>query len=70
MNPIHKISGKERRELRKHLAQLKRYRSRFWYIQDIETVYGNGMTKAEAEQEFTDLEKEIVEIEKQLAERI
>ena len=38
-----KISGKERRKLKKELSQLRTVIGKFWYYEDLEEVYGTGL---------------------------
>lgn len=38
----YKVSGKERRELKKELSLLKYHVRMFWFYEDIDRVYGCG----------------------------
>lgn len=70
MTPIHKISCKERRQLRKKLAALKDWRSKYWFMEDIDRVHGGGVTDERAHKDFEYLEAQIDMIEKLLKERV
>ena len=74
MNPTYKISGTERRKLKKELAILKRYVRYFWYYhqldKDMYFIHGCDssklMTDEEARKKVDKALAEISEIEKQL----
>ena len=64
------ISGKERRALKKELGQLKRSVKMFWYWEDVDRVYGGGMTDEEANAYLTKTKKEITLLENRLSKRL
>ena len=43
MSP-YKISGSERRKLKKELSELKYFVKMFWHYEDIDRVYGGGLS--------------------------
>lgn len=48
-DPRFKISGQARREKKKELGMLKRSVRMFWFFEDIDRVYGSGVSDEEAE---------------------
>jgi len=73
-NPTFKIYGKDRRELKKRLANLKSYVRTFWYERQLERDMfmffnsGNMLTDDEAQEKFDKANAEIAELEAKLAE--
>jgi len=73
-NPTFKIYGKDRRELKKRLANLKSYVRNFWYFHQLEKDMfmflksGNVMTDDEAQKKLDKANAEIAELEAKLAE--
>lgn len=63
-----RISGQERREKKKELSSLKSYVKNFWHYEDIERVYGGGSDDARCQQMIAKAEKEIRQLESELAE--
>jgi len=66
-NPIFVISGKERREVKKELNTLRRVIKMFWHLEDVDRVYGGGMSEKEAEDYLTKTKKEIEVLEEKLS---
>jgi hypothetical protein len=64
-----KISGLQRRQLKKELAELRLSLKLLYYHNDIDTVYGGGQTQEELEQTKLRWEKEIEEIKLKLNEQ-
>ena len=64
------ISGKERRALKKELNQLKRYLKMFWYYDDIDRVYGGGLSDEEIEIILAKTKKEILRLETELNSKV
>ena len=73
-NPTFKIYGKDRRELKKKLGELKSYVRTFWYERQLERDMfmflksGNMLTDDEAQKKFDKANAEIAELEAKLAE--
>ncbi len=63
------ISGKERIEQKKRLAELQRFVRMFWFYNDIDEVYGGGMDKDEAQKLLNQKELEIEILKANLARR-
>ena len=66
-NPIFVISGKERREVKKELNTLRKRVKLFWHWEDVDRVYGGGMSDEEAEEYLTKTKKEIELLEEKLS---
>jgi hypothetical protein len=64
------IFGKKRRALKKELGKLKRSVKTFWYWEDIDRVYGGGMTDEDANIYLTKTKKEITVLENKLSKRL
>ena len=64
-----KISGQNRRELKKQFNSLKRQRKMMYFYNDIDTVYGGGLSEKELEERKISLEKEIEQIQNKLNEQ-
>lgn len=60
------ISGKIRKQKKKELAELKRFVSNFWLHNDMDAVYGGGMSKEEADQLLQQKSKEAEQLENEL----
>ena len=60
------IHGKERRELKKRLSQLRLHVKMFWENENWERNFGGGMTDKEAEDYLNMRKKEIYDIETEL----
>ncbi len=58
-----KISGLERREKKKELAQLKFSLKNFWFIEDIDRVMGGGVDDKTCQKIIDNLERQILELE-------
>ena len=70
MNPIYKINGKERRELKKKLSLMKYSHKMFWFFEDVDRVYGGGVDDNCANQYLKKLKEDIDEIELKLSVKI
>jgi len=68
--PIFVISGDERRQEKKRLAELKQFVKMFWYFEDIDRVYGGGLEDEKCEKLLEQKNKEIKVLEEKLAEKI
>ena len=68
--PIFKISGKERRELKKKLSLLKYSHKMFWHYEDVAMVYGTSMEDNDAKKSYDDLKKQIDSLESILSEKL
>jgi hypothetical protein len=64
----YKISGANRRLLKKELAELKSIENNFWYWEDIDRVYGGGLSDDECEEYLIKNRNRIEELEKLLEE--
>jgi len=64
----YKISGLERRAKKKELVELKRYVNNFWLYEDIDRVYGGGLTKEQASNAIDKAKLQIEALERQLLE--
>lgn len=64
----YKVSGLERRVLKKELSVLKTYVKNFWHYQDIDNVYGGGLTEEECKNTLDKCKKKIEDLEKELSE--
>ena len=60
------ISGKIRKQKKKELAELKRFVSNFWLYNDMDSVYGGGMRKEDADQLLAEKSKEAEQLENEL----
>jgi len=60
------ISGKERRSLKKKLHELKRFVRNFIHYNDIDNVYGGGLSRVESKDLIKTKESEISRIENML----
>ena len=67
MSP-YKISGVERRKLKKELSELKYFVKMFWHFEDIDRVYGGGLTDKECDDLIEEKNKEIEKLESLLNE--
>jgi hypothetical protein len=67
MSP-YKISGSERRKLKKELSELKYFVKMFWHYEDIDRVYGGGLTDKECDDLIFKKNKEIEDLELLLSE--
>lgn len=65
--PTYKIHGKVRRELKKKIAEQKRYIKYFWHNELTMEVYGMEMPKDEAETAIERAMQELAEMESALA---
>lgn len=73
--PIYKIHGIERRQLKKELGELKRYVKNFWYYhqldKDMASFYGSKkgfpMSDGEAQKRVNKAKKQIQELENRLS---
>jgi hypothetical protein len=68
--PIYVISGKERRQVKKRLGELKRFVKMYWFYNDIEEVYGGGLSKKESLILLAEKQTEINELERELSKRL
>lgn len=67
----YKISGKERRELKKTLRHLNSAIQNFWIHYDFDTVYGTHIgTKEDYEKQLEDLKQEREELANRLNEKV
>jgi len=74
--PIYKISGQERRELKKELSELKSYAKGFWrYHQldvDMDSIYGGAnnyvLSDNKAQEKFNKIKNQIETIQTSLNE--
>ena len=74
-DPIYKIHGIERRQLKKELGELKRYVKNFWYYhqldKDMASFYGGKdgfpMSDDEAQKRVDEAKKQIQELENRLS---
>jgi len=62
------IRGKDIRELKKKLYELKRSFNMFHHLNDIDIIYGGGMDEKESKEYLDKLLKEINEVENKLKE--
>lgn len=60
------ISGKERRELKKNLHELKRFVKNFHFYNDINSVYGGGLSKIDSREIIDNTMSQISRIENML----
>jgi len=68
MNPTYKIFGKERREVKKQLNELKSYVKNFWHVYDCEEVYGSvSMDKVQANIHLDEIKEQIKKLETKLS---
>jgi len=65
--PIYIINGKERRQVKKRLGELKRYIKMYWFYNDIEQVYGGGLSEKESLFILAEKQTEINELEGNLS---
>jgi len=66
-NPQYVISGQLRRQEKKKLNELKRFVKMFWYYQDINRVYGAGLSDNDCNKLLNDTKEEIDLLEHQLS---
>ena len=64
------ISGTERRQEKKKLAELKQFVKMFWYFEDIDRVYGGGLEDVECQKLLDQKNTEIKDLEIKLSEKI
>ena len=64
------ISGTERRQEKKKLAELKQFVKMFWYFEDIDRVYGGGLEDVECQKLLDQKNLEIKDLEIKLSEKI
>lgn len=57
------ISGKERRSLKKKLHELKRFVKNFHFYNDIDSVYGGGLSKIDSREIINNKMSQISRIE-------
>jgi len=69
-DPIYVISGKERRQLKKRLGELKRFIKMYWYWEDIDEVYVGGVSKIESTMILEKKQTEINELQDRLSKRL
>lgn len=65
-----KIHGKERKIKKKILSKLKYFVKMFWYYEDLNRVYGGGLSNEECTKILKEKELEINELERILSEKI
>lgn len=65
-----KIHGKERKIKKKILSELKYFVKMFWYYEDVDRVYGGGLSDEECTRILKEKELEINELERILSEKI
>jgi len=65
--PIYKISGKERIKLKQELSKLKYSVKMFWFCEDVDRVYGGGMSDNSVNNLLDNMNKEILELEHKLS---
>jgi hypothetical protein len=63
-----KVSGIERRWLKKDLARAKAHDKMFWFYEDVNDVYGCGLPPEEAQKRKKELENKIESMQEQLKE--
>ncbi len=63
-----RISGQARREKKKELSELKYFVKMFWHYEDIDRVYGGGLSDDECNETIAKAEEEIRMLESELAE--
>lgn len=68
--PIYVIHGEERREYKKHLSILKHCYKNFWRYEDVDRVYGGGISDIEYEHIIRRMEDEIQLVEEMLNKKI
>ena len=56
------ISGKLRRQKKKELAELKFYVKSFWHFEDIDRVYGGGLSDSDCQKSILKAQVEIKEL--------
>jgi len=61
------ISGKERRLKKKELSELKMFLKYFWHYEDIDKVYGGGLSDSECNRIISETELKIKKIEDDLS---
>jgi hypothetical protein len=61
------ISGEERRKKKKELGDLKRFVTEFWYWEDIDKVYGGGLSDSECNKIISDAKLKIKKLEDKLS---
>jgi hypothetical protein len=67
----YRISGKERRILKRRLSKLKHHSKMFRYYEDINEVYGcSEMIEQEQERHLKEMQGEIDELEEKLREEV
>jgi hypothetical protein len=67
-NTIYKISGRDRRNKKKELSQLKHFTKMFWYYEDIDRVYGGGLEDTKCHEILEKTNTQIQKIETELKE--
>ena len=65
--PIYKIHGKERRELKKEVSLLKSLYKNFWFCEDVDRVMGGGMSDNQSNQYLKELKENIDKLELKLS---
>ncbi len=68
--PIYVINGKERRQVKKELGELKRFIKMYWFYDDIEVMYGGGLSKKDSLILLAEKQTQVNELERKLSERL
>lgn len=68
--PVYIISGDERRKAKKEYNRMKRFLKMFWFYEDIDRVYGGGMSDEEAVKMLAKIEAQAKELEEKLNQKI
>jgi len=68
--PVYIISGDERRKVKKEYSEMKRFLKMFWFYEDVDRVYGGGMSDEEANKMLTEIEAKAKVLEEKLKEKL
>jgi hypothetical protein len=68
--PIYIIHGEERRKMKKEYHGMRRFLKMFWFYEDIDRVYGGGMTDKEANNMLAEIEIKVKELEEKLNQKL
>jgi hypothetical protein len=63
-----KISGKERRLKKKELSEMKSFVKMFWHYEDLDRVYGGGMSDKKCQDMINKYNEKISILESELSE--
>lgn len=67
---IYKISGVERRKKKRELFELERFVRDFWRYEDVDRIYGGGLSNSECRKILREKKKKIRKRKRELKKKV